>query len=155
MVSEGWLIETTCTIWLAFQISKYAIKLTRHPTVQQCWATHCVVHRIYAGAPESVARGMFRSINCMYLLCSSIGLFSLVKQEIPMVIPQRLQQIITTKLDLVQCFRYKILPSGLCAEICCNRGKKRTFRKNPDFFGTYSRADRDLLSLFAPKCRIA
>ena len=26
-----------------------------------------------------------------------------------------------------QCPRYKILPSGLCAEICCNR-EKRTFR---------------------------
>ena len=24
----------------------------------------------------------------------------------------------------IQCLRYKILPSGLCAEICCNRGKK-------------------------------
>ena len=34
-------------------------------------------------------------------------------------------------------------------------GEKRTFRKNRDFFGTYSGADRDLLSLFAPKCRIA
>ena len=24
----------------------------------------------------------------------------------------------------LQCSRYRILPSGLCAEICCNRGKK-------------------------------
>ena len=24
----------------------------------------------------------------------------------------------------IQCLRYKILPSGLCAEMCCNRGKK-------------------------------
>ena len=55
-------------------------------------------------------------------------------------------------VGLYQCFRYKILPSGLCAEICCYRGKKQTFRKNQDFFGTYSGADRDPLSLFASKC---
>ena len=66
--------------------------------------TQCVVHRIYAGALESVAQGMFRSINCMYLLCLSIGVFSLVKQEIPMVICRRLQQIISVmaNLELVQ-----------------------------------------------------
>ena len=28
------------------------------------------------------------------------------------------------KKGLKQCARYKFLPSGLCAEICCNRGKK-------------------------------
>ena len=42
------------------------------------------LHRIYARALESsVARGVFRSIN---IQCLSIGLFSLVKQEIQMVI---------------------------------------------------------------------
>ena len=30
----------------------------------------------------------------------------------------------TSNLLLVQCLHYKILPSGLCAEICYNRGKK-------------------------------
>ena len=31
---------------------------------------------------------------------------------------------ITMRLHCVQCLRYKILPSLLCAEICCNRGIK-------------------------------
>ena len=34
-------------------------------------------------------------------------------------------------------------------------GGERTFSKNRDFFGSYSEVDQDLLSLFAPKCRIA
>ena len=31
---------------------------------------------------------------------------------------------LSASMALRQCLRYKILPSGLCAEICCNRGKK-------------------------------
>ena len=31
---------------------------------------------------------------------------------------------LSASMALKQCLRYKILPSGLCAEICCNRGKK-------------------------------
>ena len=33
--------------------------------------------------------------------------------------------------------------------------KKRTFGQNRDFFGTYSGADQDLLSLFEPEGRHA
>ena len=34
-----------------------------------------------------------------------------------------------------QCLHYRILPSGLCAEICCNRGEKKDF---PGRIGTFS-----------------
>ena len=51
----------------------------------------------------------------------------------------------------VQCLCYKILPSRLCAEIWCKRGKKGLSGR----IGTFSGADQDLSSLFTPKCGIA
>ena len=38
-------------------------------------------------------------------------------------------------LPIKQCLRYKILPSGLCAETCCNRGKKGLLGRIRTFSG--------------------
>ena len=42
--------------------------------------------------------------------------------------------LLKNQVQHLQCLRYKILPSGLCAEICCNRGKKGL----PGRIGTFS-----------------